>query len=244
LTIVLTNGQSTTTEDPSQTRAEASTSTEADALTQEEQEYLHNLQQQQGPFIDLLGLQVYSLERNDTHAELLVEATNSAVSGADVIGFYFSADWCGPCRKFTPELVAFHERMLKKKKKFKIVFISSCRDPDSLVNYYAGMGKGWLALPYEESVGERGNWLKQKYNVKGIPTLVLLDGDSASTINKNGVQKVREDKSGVGFPWRHPLSFAIRLVPKTLRKLIKRQAYALKKKLVDIIKIPLAGLRR
>lgn len=214
-------------------------------LTAEEEEYVRQVSSQQGPFIDLLGLQLYEMVAiNDTHRELSGPPTNEALAGADVVGLYFSADWCGPCRKFTPELVQFHERMLKKRKKFKIVFVSGCRDPDSMINYYTTMGSSWLALPFEETVGERGNWLKSKYGVKGIPSLVLLDGSSGGVINKDGRTKVSQDASGVGFPWRSPMGFFLRLIPSTIRKMVKNQVNGLKRKLIDVITIPFKGLTK
>ena len=30
--------------------------------------------------------------------------TTAALSGKDVVGLYFSASWCGPCKRFTPML--------------------------------------------------------------------------------------------------------------------------------------------
>ena len=44
-----------------------------------------------------------------------------------VIGLYFSADWCPPCRGFTPRLAKEYERMKGEGKKIEIVFISSDR---------------------------------------------------------------------------------------------------------------------
>lgn len=49
---------------------------------------------QSGPFIDLLGETLYSLEMVDeSHAQLHQHYTNEALSGKKVIGLYFSADW-------------------------------------------------------------------------------------------------------------------------------------------------------
>lgn len=52
---------------------------------------------QTGPFIDLFGPTLLSLEMiSDTQAQLQQHYTNDALSGKNVIGLYFSADWCGP----------------------------------------------------------------------------------------------------------------------------------------------------
>ena len=49
---------------------------------------------QSGPFIDLLGETLQSLEMVDEqHAQILTHYTNEALAGKKVIGLYFSADW-------------------------------------------------------------------------------------------------------------------------------------------------------
>ena len=49
---------------------------------------------QNGPFIDLLGETLLSLEMMDErHAQLHSHYTNEALQGKKVIGLYFSADW-------------------------------------------------------------------------------------------------------------------------------------------------------
>lgn len=156
---------------------------------------------QSGPFIDLFGTQLYSMEMVDeTSAQLYANYTNEALSGKTVVGLYFSADWCGPCRQFTPELVSFYNRMNSrrgKKDQFEIIWISRCRDVDSYVQYFAQMP--WLALPPEEAMGERGKKLGEKYKIKGIPGLVLLD-DLGQVIVLDARNKVPQDKAGIGFP--------------------------------------------
>ena len=49
---------------------------------------------QTGPFIDLLGPQLLSLQMVDeTRAQLVPHYTNDALRGKKVVGLYFSADW-------------------------------------------------------------------------------------------------------------------------------------------------------
>jgi nucleoredoxin len=182
--------------------------------------------QQSGPFIDILGRNLLSLEMvDDKSAMLKSHNTTDALKGKKVIGLYFSADWCGPCRKFTPELVSFYEKINRKRGKqnqFEIVWISRCRDVNSYGQYFTHMG-GWLALPPEEAMGKRGQLLGEAYKVKGIPHLVLLDEDG-NIITTDARNKIPQDKAGIGFPWRNPLStLYINLLPKSLRLLIKSQ---------------------
>jgi Thioredoxin-like len=42
-----------------------------------------------------------------------------------LVALYFSAHWYAPCRKFTPQLVKFHNRVAPQHPEFEIVFISS-----------------------------------------------------------------------------------------------------------------------
>jgi len=64
-----------------------------------------------------------------------------------VVGLYFSAHWCPPCRGFTPELVKFYQ-VVKQKfgDKLEIVFVSSDRSESDWKGYFSEMP--WLAIPF------------------------------------------------------------------------------------------------
>ena len=143
---------------------------------------------------------------------------------------------CGPCRQFTPELVSFYERMNHRrgqKDKFEIIMISRCRDIDSHYKYFSKMP--WLALPLDIAAGQLGQSLGDKYGVKGIPSLVLVD-DLGQTITTDARNKVPSDKAGIGFPWRNPISQIYNVfVPRSLRMILKLQIDAIKAKVVKKI---------
>ena len=194
---------------------------------------------QSGPLIDIFGPNLLSLEMIDeSTAQVQSHLTTDALRGKKVIGVYFSADWCGPCRKFTPELVAFYDKMNSrrgKKDDFEIVWVSRCRDVNSYGQYFTHMG-GWYALPPEEAMGARGAMLSEKYKVKGIPTLVLLD-DMGSVITRDARNLIPKDKAGIGFPWRNPLAtLYMTLVPRSLRLLVRSQIGSAKAKFVARVK--------
>ena len=59
--------------------------------------------------------------------EVKVDALAAAGSGA-VVGLYFSAHWCPPCRGFTPLLATCYAALKSAGKPFEIVFLSSDKD--------------------------------------------------------------------------------------------------------------------
>ena len=69
----------------------------------------------------------------------------------EVIGIYFSAHWCGPCRNFTPELKKRYGEWRKKDRALKIVFISLDKDRESFDEYYRSMHDEWFAIPFSEN---------------------------------------------------------------------------------------------
>lgn len=99
----------------------------------------------------------------------------------DVVGLYFSAHWCGPCRNFTPQLAKLYKECKSKGKSFEIVFVSSDRTQSNFDEYFAEMP--WISLDFKER--ELKNELNKIYDVDGIPTLVLLKGDGTE-LDRNG----------------------------------------------------------
>ena len=74
--------------------------------------------------------------------------TNEVLAGKEVIGLYFSAHWCPPCRGFTPQLGKFYDS-IKDSKNFEIIFVSSDRDASQFKEYYDEQAD-WAALPFKD----------------------------------------------------------------------------------------------
>lgn len=131
--------------------------------------------------------------RNNRKKKVSVDELNGKV-----IGIYFSAHWCGPCRAFTPDLVEFHKEMTKKEKPFEIVFVSSDRDKKAMYDYMEEMDMPWLALPFGDDHKEE---LAKKYKVSGIPKLVIIDAEG-NTITTDGRGQVSREGASAYKGWK------------------------------------------
>jgi nucleoredoxin len=118
----------------------------------------------------------------------------TSLKGKSVVGLYFSAHWCPPCRGFTPELVKKYEAIRAAEKNLEIVFVSSDRSDADFQEYFKEMP--WLTLPYADRAAK--NELSKCFEVEGIPSLVLLDTDF-SVITKKGRGAVMRDISEFPF---------------------------------------------
>ncbi|KAK6133621.1 hypothetical protein DH2020_032651 [Rehmannia glutinosa] len=111
-----------------------------------------------------------------------------------IVGLYFSASWCGPCQRFTPDLVEVYNE-LQQVNKFEIVFVSGDEDNESFDAYFSKMP--WLAVPFSDS--ETREALDELFSVSGIPHLVILD-ENGKLLTSEGVQVVQEYGSE-GYPF-------------------------------------------
>jgi nucleoredoxin len=124
----------------------------------------------------LLGLQPLL----DTDGKTAVELA-AVVGDAPLIGLYFSAHWCGPCRSFTPKLKAFVEALKDEKDvKLPIIFGSSDREMAAFDSYFTTMP--WHAFPFSDS--DQVEVLKKRFGVSGIPWLVVLDAQGNLILNE------------------------------------------------------------
>ncbi len=98
-----------------------------------------------------------------------------------IVGVYFSASWCPPCRGFTPQLVKFYNQGAGKEN-FEIVFVSSDRSASAMKGYMKKDSMPWKAIPFGHPSASA---LKRKLGINGIPTLVIF-GSDGKIISKNG----------------------------------------------------------
>ncbi|MEX1045330.1 MAG: thioredoxin family protein [Chthoniobacterales bacterium] len=100
-----------------------------------------------------------------------------------VIGLYFSASWCGPCRAFTPGLVKLRDRQ---DDEFEVVFVSSDRSAEDQAEYMKDHDMEWPAIPFDS---EKRCALSQQFGISGIPSLVIVD-DQGNLITKDGRSEI------------------------------------------------------
>ncbi len=101
-----------------------------------------------------------------------------------VFGFYYSAMWCGPCRKFTPQLVEAYQRLKAKYPgQFELVFVSADRDEFNMAEYMRKDRMPWPAVRF----GADRSALDQ-FGGKSIPWLVAVS-DSGRPLTRNAVDK-------------------------------------------------------
>ncbi|KAF5754059.1 putative protein-disulfide reductase [Helianthus annuus] len=110
------------------------------------------------------------------------------------VGLYFSASWCPPCQRFTPNLVDIYNELVVKGD-LEIVFVSADEDEESFTGYFSKMP--WLAVPFSDS--ETREALDKCFKVSGIPHLVFLD-ESGKLLSDRGVEIIGEYGSD-GYPF-------------------------------------------
>ena len=106
------------------------------------------------------------------------------------VAIYFSALWCPPCRALTPVLAQFYDDVKEHDETaLEIIYASKDEDQQSFDEIFGDMP--WKAIPYDQ--GSFVQELSQRYNVVGIPSLVVIsltdgqvrDMDARSTITSN-----------------------------------------------------------
>jgi nucleoredoxin len=113
-----------------------------------------------------------------------------------VIGLYLSAQWCGPCREFTPKLVAYYNKVVATHPEFEIVFVSNDKTAPQMERYMRDDQMPWPALNFDKVAGNTG---LRKYFGDSIPCLVIVDesgkviADTYAGKNYRGPEAVLND---------------------------------------------------
>ena len=105
-------------------------------------------------------------------ADALVPANDDAMEKKKLIAYYFSAHWCAPCRKFTPQLVEYYNRVAPQHPEFEVVLYSFDKSPAEMEQYMRESNMPWPAIDYDKR--DAKNELRAAAG-NGIPSLVLVE---------------------------------------------------------------------
>jgi hypothetical protein len=109
-----------------------------------------------------------------------------ALEGKALIGIYFGARDCPACGAFTPLLVDAYDQIREAGGSFEVVYVSSDGTAAMMHQYMQDAGMQWLALPW---AGGRSMALGQRYSVRWIPTVIVLDG-AGNTVSTRGHEEI------------------------------------------------------
>jgi nucleoredoxin len=168
------------------------------------------LKKQHGPWHEFFGGKVITKEG--------VKPTQEVIGDKKLVGLYFSAGWCGPCKRFTPVLADLYSRAkAENPSDFEVLFLSACNDEEQFVDYHSKMS--WPAVPFDVSQGtvekqgvgfvrkaKREAGMKQgqlgtKYDIQSVPRLVLIDGASGAVVSENACESRQGDDGKDVYEW-------------------------------------------
>lgn len=120
------------------------------------------------------------------HDGTVRRVAGTELEGKKIVALYFSAHWCGPCRKFTPQLVDCYNRVAAAHPEFELIFVSSDRSRFGWETYIRETKMPWLAIDFDEMAG-----LKQLKEVGGgsFPSLVVFDSNSRVLVSSYDGEK-------------------------------------------------------
>lgn len=113
--------------------------------------------------------------------------TTDLLCGIQIVGFYFSAHWCPPCREFTPRLGARYNQL--RNKAFEIIFTSLDHNEEEFTSYFASM-EDWLAVPFSSTSIRKD--LNRQFSVQSIPRLVLMNWVTGDKITDDGCKLIMD----------------------------------------------------
>jgi len=117
--------------------------------------------------------------------------------GVPVIGIYFGAGSCSACAPFTPLLVDAYHLLEEDGRPFEVVYVSSDGSEAAMFSYMQESGMPWVAVPWR---GDKARALVDRYGVRWIPTLVVVDG-AGETISLDGRDELYEKGAAAYDDW-------------------------------------------
>jgi nucleoredoxin len=135
-------------------------------------------------------------EREREETSMTETATIEDFEGTKYVGLFFSADWCPPCKQMLRPLKNFYTDVNLQERTLEIILISSDREQDEWKRHHATMP--WMTLPWGDA---RANALRSKFEIYGVPALIILDSQTGFTITTKGRKDLTADVTEVYQSW-------------------------------------------
>ena len=123
------------------------------------------------------------------------EFSTEVLSGK-MIGLYFSAGWCPPCKTFSPKIRDFRNQ---NSEDFEIVMVSADSSSYAQLNYMKDMDMSGYALALNSP---KTNQLYRQFSITGIPTVVILSPDG-SILSQNGRSEITYNANTSISTWKN-----------------------------------------
>jgi hypothetical protein len=138
---------------------------------------------------ELFGTQLFEADGTAVGVESLDDTA--------LIGIYFASAGCSACGAFTPLLVDAYQQWREEERSFEVVLVSLGITDSTLFGYMTDWEMPWLAVSSQSS---QANALVQTYNVRWVPTLVVIDG-AGRTVSMNGRDQVTQNGAEAYDAW-------------------------------------------
>ena len=87
--------------------------------------------------------------------------------------------------------------MIEEGKEIEIIFVSSDGDESSFTEYYGSMP--WVSLPFSNRAAKDN--LSAMFGVRGIPTMIVLDGTTGKVVDRDGRTTVVTARGNTNSVW-------------------------------------------
>lgn len=93
---------------------------------------------------------------------------------------YYSAAWCPPCHRFTPELVSWYNKIKPSHPEFELIFVSQDNSEQEQEGYIKEMSMPWPVVKFSKIQHNQNTFAGpgiSRFAGDEIPDLVLVNSD-------------------------------------------------------------------
>lgn len=115
----------------------------------------------------------------------LSSVVNNPVNRYILLDFW--ATWCGPCRESIPKLQALYEEYHDKG--LEIYSVSEDQNENNWKKFLPESGMNWVNVR-DTHPGRNDNSMMTEYALHGIPTMLIIDGETGAIIFRDGTKDI------------------------------------------------------